>query len=87
VEREVHQERFEAEAESKKHQVELSELDDTMARRRIETANEADATLALVNHLPAVAAALQIKELNITEDTVARLGRSLSEMVTKAAKA
>lgn len=86
VQREVQQERFEAEAEIKKHQIELAELDDMLARRRIETTNVADPMLALVNHLPAIAGALKINELNITEDTVARLGRTLSELMAKAAK-
>jgi flotillin len=86
VEREVEEERFEAEAESKKHDVELGEMDETMARRRIETANAADLALALVNHLPAIAGALQIKELNLTEDTVTCLGRALSELLYKAAR-
>jgi len=87
VERQVQEERFGVEAERKEHQVQLDALDDTMARRRIETANGADAALALVNQLPAIAGALRINELNLTEDTVARLGRGLSEFLTKAAKA
>jgi len=84
VEREVQKERAAAEVVRKEHQVRLSEMDDSLARRRIETANGADAALALVNLLPAVAGALDIKELNITEDTVGRLGRALSELLGKA---
>jgi hypothetical protein len=81
VERAVQQKRFEAQVERKKHQLQVNEMDETMSRRRIETANVQDVKLALVNHLPAIAGSLQIKELNITQDTVARLGQALSGLL------
>jgi flotillin len=87
VERAVQEKRFKVETERKEHQVRVNEMDEVMSRRRIETSNTEDVKLALVNNLAAIAGALQIKELNITEDTVARLGRALSELLTKAAKA
>ncbi len=87
LEREVQNDRFQLETERKKQQVSLAEMDDALARRRIETANTADATLAFVNHLPVVAASLGFKELNITEDTVGRLGRALSGLLGKGAEA
>jgi flotillin len=86
LQRDVQNERFKAETESKKQQVNLGEMEDALAKRRIETANGADVTLAFVNHLPAVASALQLKELHITEDTVTRLGRTLSELLTQGTK-
>jgi hypothetical protein len=86
VQREVQEQRFEAETEIKKHQVALGEMDDALARRRVETANLADAMLALVNHLPAVAGALKVNELNITEDTVSQLGRALAGLLKKDGK-
>jgi hypothetical protein len=87
VQHEVWKKQFIADTERKQHQVRLSEMDDSVTRRRIDTANQADAALALIRHLPAIAGALRVRELNITEDAVARLGRSLSDLLTGTAKA
>ena len=64
------------------HQVKLREMDDTMTRNRIETANQANAMLAFINQMPAVAQALQIKELNIGEDTLSRISHTLTGLLT-----
>jgi hypothetical protein len=86
VERTVQEKRFLAEKERKEHQVRVNEMDEIMSRRRIETNNVEDVKLALVNHLPEIAGALQIKELNITDDTLGRLGRALAGLLTKPTK-
>jgi hypothetical protein len=86
AERAVQEKRFEADKERKEHQVRVSEMDEIMSRRRIETTNVEDVKLALVNNLPAIAGALQIKELNITDDTLGRLGRALTDLLTRPAQ-
>ena len=82
-ERDVQTRRFAVEAEQREHRVKLGTLDDGLDRRRTETANMENATLALVKNLPLAVRGLKVNELNLGDDAVRRLITGISSLMTR----
>ena len=85
VEQTLHEARALLETARQQHRAALGVIDDDLKRRQIETANGENETLALVKSLPAVAASLQIQELNLGDDLMRTLGTGLARLKGKGA--
>lgn len=85
VEQEVQMRRFAVESEQSEHRAKLGAVDDSLTRRRTETANLESPTLALVKNLPATMGGLKIHELNIGDDTLRRLAAGISGLIAQRA--
>jgi flotillin len=83
VERAVQTRRFAFEAEQRKHRVKLGTLDDDLVRRRTETANMENATLALVKNLHLAVSGLKVNELNLGDDAMRQMINSLSGLIAR----
>ncbi len=83
VEQDVQARRFAVEAEQREHRVKLGTLDDGLDRRRTETANMENATLALVKNLPLAESGLKVNELNLGDDAMRRLIIGISSLMTQ----
>ncbi len=87
VERDVQADRFTFETAQKEHQAKVGGIEDRVTRQRIETANTESAALSLVKALPEIASALQVKELNIRDDTLARMAGEVTRLIAREARA
>jgi len=86
AEKPVARERFAAEGGRKDQEKRLAEVDDSIQRRRVETANSRDKVLEAIKALPAAAAALKIGEINVREGTLAELGALAEKWLRKEVK-
>ena len=85
VEQALHEARALLDTARQQHRAALGVIDDDLKRRQIETANGENQTLALVKSLPAVAASLQIHELNLGDDLMRTLGTGLARLTLEGA--
>ena len=83
VERAVQTRRFAVEAEQREHRVKLGTLDDDLVRRRTETANMENATLALVKNLPLAVSGLKVNELNLGDDAMRQMINGISGLIAR----
>ena len=83
VERAVQTRRFAVEAEQREHRVKLGTLDDDLVRRRTETANMENATLALVKNLPLAVSSLKVNELNLGDDAMRQMINGISGLIAR----
>ena len=67
--------------ERQRHQAALAAIEDETRRRQIQISNTEDHGLALVRQMPALLGALKVNELNVGEDTIGKLMRSVDHLL------
>ena len=83
VERDAQEKRFALETDRSKHTAALAAAADETDRRKIETANLADARLAFIKELPAALGSLAVQELNLGDNMLARLADAARDVLGK----
>lgn len=86
LERDVQAERFLFETAQKEQHARMSGIDNELGKQRIATENTKNAALSLVESLPTIASCFQVKELNIRDDTLARMAGEVVRLVVKEAR-
>jgi hypothetical protein len=86
VEREAREKRFALETDRSRHTAALTAAADETDRRKIETANLADARLAFIKELPTALGSLAVQELNLGDNMLARLADAARDVLGKEAK-
>lgn len=83
VEREVQEALFAVEGSRRRHDNAIDEIRNAMERRRAETANLADPVLALIKRLPEALSSLSPNQLNIGDDTLARVAGQIINLLSQ----
>ncbi len=81
VEREAQEKRFALETDRSTHTAALAAAADDTDRRKIETANLADARLAFIKALPTALGSLAVQELNLGDNMLARLADAARDVL------
>lgn len=77
VEQQLHAAQAALEAERKRHQAAMAQIEDETLRRQISTGNTQDHALALLKQLPAALGSLNVAELHLGDDVLRALARNL----------
>ena len=81
VERDTQEKRFALETDRSTHTAALAATADDTDRRKIETANLADARLAFIKELPTALGSLAVQELNLGDNMLARLADAARDVL------